>query len=303
MEFGREDRVDAAIARWHPTVIGPGPASFARRVVRGVAPSGISRARSLLWACGRLGAWAETVGLELRAEVVLHPSVTERFVATGMRDASESARRTARANLRFVARRVAPGLPHPPGPLGVPRSPPKAPYDPAEIAAFFALAAAQPTESRRQRLGGLLCLGLGAGLERAELRAVRGADVVWRHAGMVVIVAGRRARAVPVLARYQAALAASAAFAGDRFVCGGMSVDRKNLTAGLVARVAGGADVGRVDVGRLRSTWLAGHLEALGLTAVFAAAGITTSQRLGELARQLPVPDEATLIEVLGARR
>lgn len=147
-----------------------------------------------------------------------------------------------------------------------------------------------------------MCLGLGAGLERAELRAVRGTDVVCRNGGMVVVVGGRRARAIPVLARYQPALAASAEFAAERFVCGGLSVERKNLTAGLVARVAGGADVGRIDVGRLRSTWLAGHLETLGLAALFAAAGITTSQRLGELARQLRVPDEATLIERLGAR-
>jgi hypothetical protein len=105
---------------------------------------------------------------------------------------------------------------------------------------------------------------------------------------------------VPVLARYQAPLSVSAVFAGDGFICGGISPGRKNLTDHLVGKLSGGADLGRLDVGRLRATWLAGHLERLGLRALFAAAGICCSQRLGDLARGLPVPDEATLVALLG---
>jgi hypothetical protein len=137
-------------------------------------------------------------------------------------------------------------------------------------------------------------------LERAELRAVTGRHVVRRGEGTIVIVEGRRARTVPVLARYQALLVCSADFAGDGFVCGGTSPTRKNVTSNLVDHIAGGADLGRLDVGRLRSTWLAWHLERLGLSALFAAAGVRCSQRIGDLARQLPVPDEATLMTLLG---
>jgi hypothetical protein len=67
-----------------------------------------------------------------------------------------------------------------------------------------------------------------------------------------------------------------------------------------VGHLAGGVDLGRLDVGRLRATWLATHLERLGLRALFAAAGITCSQRLGDLARQLPAPDDATMMALLG---
>lgn len=202
-----------------------------------------------------------------------------------------------------MARRAAPGLPHPPAPAGLRRNRAKAPYAPAQVAAWFALAAAQPTEARRQRLCGLLCLGLGAGLERAELRGVTGRHVVARSGGVLVEVVGTRARAVPVLARYQERLLASAGFAGDGFVCGGVSPSRKNVTANLVGKLAGGADLGRLDVGRLRATWLAHHLEAMGLVALFAAAGVTCSQRIGDLAGQLQVPDEATLVGLLGGHR
>lgn len=277
--------------------------AFAREVVSAVGPAGPARARALLWATSRLAAWGLSVGLAPAPQVLLHPSVIERYVAVGMAQASESARRTARTNLRFVARRAAPGLPHPPAPAGLRRSRAKPPYVPAEVAAWFGVAAAQPSEARRQRLTGLLCLGLGAGLERGELRGVTGRHVVERSGGVLVEVVGARARAVPVLARYQAPLMASAAFAGDGFVCGGVSPSPKNVTANLVDHVVGGADMGRLDVGRLRATWLATHLARTGLAALFAAAGVTCSQRLGDLARQLRVPDEATLVGLLGGHR
>lgn len=294
--------VAAAIAAWEGVGVPQVAVAFARDVVASARPAGPPRARSLLWACSRLAAWGTGVGLEVVPGVLLHPSVTERFVRVGMEGASESARRTARTNLRFVARRAAPGLAHPPTPLALARTRAKAPYGPAEVEAFFALAATQPTEARRRRLEGLLCLGLGAGLERAELRGVTGRHVRSHGGGVIVVVDGPRARRVPVLARYCDRLADAAAFAGAGFVCGGTSPTRRNVTSNLLTSVAGGAHLGRLDVGRLRSTWLAEHLERLGLAALFAAAGVRCSQRIGDLARQLPVPDEATLVELLGGR-
>ena len=75
-------------------------------------------------------------------EVLLHPSVAERFTrcAPGL---SGAARRTLRTNLRFIGRRVVPQLY--PADLPLPRERAKAPYSPAEIAGFLALADAQPT--------------------------------------------------------------------------------------------------------------------------------------------------------------
>lgn len=302
---GVEDggEVATVIAGWRARGVSDEAAAFARGAVAATHPCGAARARSLLWACSRMGAWAAGVGLNLSSEVVFHPSVIERYVMVGMALASESARRTARANLRFVARRTGPALAQPPEPIRLSRSRAKAPYAPAEIDAFFALAAAQPTEARRWRLVGLLCLGLGAGLAGGELRAVSGRHVIERSGGVVVVVEGRRARAVPVLERYQAGLVASAAFAGEGFICGGTSPTRKNLTSNLVASIVGGTDLPRLEVPRLRATWLAGHLERLGLAALLAAAGVVCSQRLGDLAAHMAPYDEEHLVALLGARR
>jgi integrase len=294
--------VAATIAAWQGNGVSAEATVFARAAVAAAGPAGPARARALLWSCSRLAAWGAGVGLELVAEVLLHPSVIERYVSVGMSGASASPRRSARTNLRFVARRAAPQLAHPPPAPPLARSRAKAPYGPAEVAAYFALAGAQPTPARRARLQGLLCLGLGAGLERAELRHITGRHVIARSGG-VVVVEGPRGRAVPVLARYQPRLVASAAFAGDGFICGGRSPTRKNLTASLVGRIAGGADLEPLDVGRLRATWLSEHLQRLGLVALLDAAGVVCSQRLGDLARHLPRLAEPAVVEVLGARR
>jgi len=291
----------ATIAGYTGRGIDPAAAAFARRVVAAAAPVCVMRARSLLWVCSRLAAWGATVGLEATPTVLLHHSVVERFVQVGLAGRCDALRRTARTNLRFVAAGY--GVAVEPRPVPLRRTRAKAPYSPGEVDAWFALAAAQPTVARRHRLAGLLCLGLGAGLERAELRGVTGGHVQPRSGGVIVAVEGRRPRVVPVLACYHQPLLAAAAFAGDGFICGGTSPTRKNVTSNLVDRLAGGTDLGRLDVGRLRATWLVEHLDRLGLAALLTAAGITCSQRLGDLAAALPTPDEATLVATLGGRR
>jgi len=166
--------VAAYIGRWEPSSVSPPAAAFARDVIGQVAPEGRERAKSLLWAAGKLADYAIGLGLEAVPEVVLHPSVAERFTrcAPGL---SGVARRTLRTNHRFIARRVVPHL-YPAG-VPLPRERAKAPYSPAEISGFLALADAQPTRERRMRAAGLVCLGAGAGLIRGDLREVRGTDV------------------------------------------------------------------------------------------------------------------------------
>ena len=252
----------------------------------------------LLWAAGRLADWAIPLGLELAPQVLLHPSVIERFAAHAP-GLTAVTRRTLRTNLRFLARRVVPGLA--PADVPLPRERAKHPYSPAEIAGYLALADAQPTVARRMRTAGLVCLGPGAGLIRADLRAVRGSDVICRSGGVIVAVGGRRPRAVPVLARYHQPLLASAAFAGTGLVTGGTDPARRNVTTPLTRALAGGTGLPRCDTSRLRATWLADCADRIGLAAFMHAAGITCSQRLGDLLATLAPGSEAEAVALLGA--
>jgi integrase len=297
-EPGRPGSDAGYIGRWRPSSASPQAAAFARQVVSQAAPAGRDRAKNLLWAAGKLADWAIGLGLEPAPGVLLHPSVIERFTAHSA-DLSGAARRTLRTNLRFLTRAVVPHLD--PADLPLPRERAKPPYSPAAISGFLALADAQPTSARRMRAAGLVCLGAGAGLIRSDLRAVRGTDVIARSSGVIVTVRGGRApRAVPVLARYHGRLLESAAFAGGQLITGGADPGRHNISNPLTRSLAGGAGLPPLDTSRLRATWLAECGQLLGLATFLHAAGITCSQRLGDIIATLPAGDEAAAVVLLG---
>jgi hypothetical protein len=287
------------ITAWRPSAAPPQAAVFARQVVAASGPHGRERAKDLLWAAGKLAAWAIPLGLESVPGVLLHPSVIERFAAHSP-GLSGPARRTLRTNLRFLARRVVPHLDLADAPL--PRERAKPPYTPAEIAGFLALADAQPTLARQMRAAGLVCLGAGAGLIRADLRAVHGTDARARSGGVIVQVRGTRPRAVPVLARYHDRLLASAAVAGGRRGPRGRDQDRHNVTNRLVSSLAGGSGLPRLDTSRLRATWLAETAALTGLPAFLHAAGITCCQRPGDITAGLDPGSEEQAVALPGGR-
>jgi integrase len=280
--------------------VSPPAAAFARDVIAAVAPDGRERAKNLLWAAGKLADYAASLGLDLVPAVVLHPSVAERFTrcAPGL---SPVARRTLRTNLRFIGRRVVPQLY--PADLPLPRERSKQPYSAAEVDGFLTLADAQPTRARQARAAGLVCLGAGAGLIRGDLREARGSDVACRSGGVIVQVRGSRPRTVPVLDRYHARLLAAARSAGSGLICGGADTGRRNITTPLISALDGGTGLPRLDTSRLRATWLADCAELLGLATFMHAAGISCSQRLGDLVAGLEPADEAAAVRLLGAAR
>ena len=74
------------------------------------------------------------------------------------------------------------------------------------------------------------------------------------------------------------------------------------MTSGLVASLAGGADLPTLDVGRLRATWLREVAGAIGLKAFLDAAGIVCSQRLGDLVATVATSSEREAVTLLGAK-
>jgi hypothetical protein len=78
---------------------------------------------------------------------------------------------------------------------------------------------------------------------------------------------------------------------------------RRNLTNPLNRALDGGTGLPRLDTSRLRATWLAEVAELLGLATFMHAAGITCSQRLGDLVAGLEPAGEAGAVRLLGAAR
>jgi len=287
------------LTAWVPRGVEVRSADFARGVVGRVDPPTWARARSLLWAASRLCDFALEKGLEPDPCVVLSAATIERFIlsTTGW---SNSGRRTMRSNLVFLSRRVVGVAPRP---LALGRERAQAPYSGAELVAYLSLADAQPTLARRQRATALIALGAGAGLIGADLRLVRGHDVMARSGGVLVCVHGPHPRVVPVRAELAERALGAAAWAGPDFIVGGAEPNRRNVTSPLIASLAGGVDLPRLSLARLRSTWVARCAADIGLATFMAAAGIRCSQRLGDVVAHLDPGDEAAAVALLGGRR
>lgn len=276
-------------------------ARFSSSAVERLEVSGKQRNKSLLWSCAKLASFAESVGAELTEEVVFSEPMIERFVKVACGSFSPATRRTVRTNVRFVARRLeAKGGPLP---VSLSRERSKAPYSDSEIDGYLALCDTQPTVARLHRASGLICLGAGAGLVGVDLRAVRGRDVTCRHGGVVVTVDGPRPRVVPVLARFADRALTAASFSGDDFIVGGVELNRRNVTTRLIASMSGGADLPRLEIPRLRSTWLSAVGALIGLPTFMAAAGVTCSQRLGDVVSGMAPLSESEAVALLGGIR
>jgi len=90
--------------------------------------------------------------------------------------------------------------------------------------------------------------------------------------------------------------------AANRYVIGGTSPARRNVTSPLTASLAGGRDLPRLEIARLRTTWLCAVAEMIGLRAFMDAAGITCSQRLGDLVAHVEPGSAHDAVSVLGGR-
>jgi hypothetical protein len=290
----------AVIGAFGPRSVPAEAACFARHVVTLVAPTSAARAKALLFAAAKLASYGLLIGLELDEEVLLKDAVIERFVHTSFAGSGPT-RRTLRTNMRFLARHALDSPP--PAPVSLSRERAKAPYRAGEIAAYLALGDAQPSPLRRARANALICLGAGAGLIGGDLRRVFGNDVVCRSGGVLVRVGGRRPRVVPVLSDYHERLLGAADFFQARPLVSGRDPDSHNVTNPLISSLSGGIDLPRLEVARLRSTYLVAMAEAIGLRAFMDAAGITCSQRLGDLVSHLPSRSEPEAVALLGGRR
>jgi hypothetical protein len=80
--------------------------------------------------------------------------------------------------------------------------------------------------------------------------------------------------------------------------------NRQRYGDGPPSRIAAfaGTWLPRLDTSRLRAPWLAEVAELLGLATILHAAGITCSQRLGDVTATLQLRDEAEAIALLGGQ-
>jgi integrase len=272
---------------------------FALEVVLATDPPTEASAKARMRDASALASWCLDVGIPLEIEKVFDESTVERYIAQELRAATPAQQRTYASNLRKIARIVAPRLQRP-RPVPSPRPSSKRPYSELEVDQLIRLAEAQPTEQWRRRLLALLFLGFGAGLRNGEYQNVAGDRDVVSRGGTTLLTVVTTGRTVPMLEPFGSRLHEIALDCPEAYLLGGdEESDRRNVVGRLIYAVRGGADLPRIQVGRLRATWLSHHIRELGIDALVAAAGVTDTHSIFDLVKYLPPPDLGRLIHYL----
>lgn len=257
-------------------------AELVRHRVLACEPSTSEMAARLVSVAARLAVWALNNGVPLQAETVFSDATIERYIS--QLDATDKSKTTIRGRLRRL--RDA-GQPAKTPQIG--RSAVRPPYTPEELVGLWRVACSQPTPLRRLRLQALICACAGAGCRSSDLRHVTDASVLDDPEGPTILdIGGDNARQVPVLAGFDVALVEVASVTEGLLV--GPSATTRNLIPDLTAHIVGGEDLPRLEVSRLRHTWLVCLLNAwVPVATIMNLAGTKTTRILEEL---LPFCDD-----------
>ena len=275
---------------------------FAKLLTRKIGPPSPQRAKDLLYALTRLGLWCQQVCIPLEPKQALHPNTIERFAVDAQATVPAGTRRTVRANLRFCGQRLVPEL-WPTEPPRIPRTPVGKPYADVDIDAYIDAARAVPSDRLRHALLVIIGLCAGAGLAPGDLRHLYGHHVR-RHAGRVVVdVPGARSRTVPVMEPYDTLLADAATTQRSEPLLGRNSHERRNVTGDLVLEFARFTSLPRLDVRRLRDTWIQRQVDFIGLKHLCSAMGLPANTRVLSVLKNLPEPSLEDVIRALPASR
>lgn len=271
-------------------IIGP----VARDFVAQTKPVSPRDATELLSRTTMLLAWGYAHGVDLSADVILHPDTLDAFVADGCAHLSSGTGQNYRRILRRVGRAVVPDV-QPARPLSLSQSKQVRPYSRDDERTLAGWARGLPTARMRNGAIALLGLGLGAGLQSSELEV---ADPTWVHTSgseMTLVVPGQRARRVPVATGWQWAVrdALERNDGGPLFARTVTAAKRKRVSAFTENLPRHGAP--KLSVQRMRVTWIVRRLDdGVPLNVLTAAAGVGADQLSLYVQYMAPVsPDRA----------
>lgn len=249
-------------------------------------------------------AWAHSVELPLGPESLTRPHVG-RYDRESLASAGRSTRQTRRSRLLQMADQIHPEQAPVKGPALEHRVV-AAPYRLAEMAVIRRVAMVQPTPELTRQMCLLVGLGAGAGIDSSDLKRLYRTDIVDHgpEIGIEVHVTNlrrskdntrhERRRTVWVLREYEDLVRAGIQGLKPNQLLLGKDAERANVAASVYARAALHGDVPELAQSRLRSTWLATHLQrTTPLNLLLRAAGLTTARTLVELLQHLPQPADA----------
>lgn len=259
--------------------------------------SGIRGENSFVHRCGDLAAY-----LAWRTETQLPVVISEAMTFAALDDyhrrgdhggLSDRSWDERHSKLRNLARKANPGLDAPTPAATVGHQAVKAPYCHRDQLVIGRVALRQRKPLIRRQLCAIVGLCAGAGLDPSDLRDLRRHHICdLGDDGIRVEVPGKRARTVWVRRTHEPLVRAGIDGLSAHQLVIGTKNDRRNITTGVIARAElYGDDIPSIEVGRLRSSWLAWAMtQTMPLQVLLAAAGLTTARTLEDLCAYLGAP-------------
>lgn len=287
---------------------------LAAQLVMAYAPSSPRNARNVAAHLAGYLNWLSTRGgrnaaVPLVPHQVVTPHLFEEYL--GASHWSDGSLATTRSVLRRIDARTRPHAA--PVKLAHPKVAP--PYTTAECNQYARLAWHQPSPRVQRRLGFIVALGLGAGLDATDLRVVRRGDLRQVHIdGLVLWVVtvhaeGARGRVVPVRTAYYPLLERAinahrlqGLGENDRLVEN--PADKVSIISNVVTHTRRASSDQRVSlrVSRLRHRWLVDQMCApVALVDLMRAAGLRSGRSLSELVEHCGPADPTAVAAVLAA--
>jgi hypothetical protein len=251
--------------------------------------------------------WALTVALPLEPSTLTRTNVG-RYDSEVLVDAGGSTRQTRRSRLMAMADQIHPDDAPVKGPPLAHRSV-APPYSQSEMAVIRRVAQVQPTRQLVRQLCLLVGLGAGAGIDSTDIKRLRDSDVKDHgpDKGIEVQVINlrrskdntekRNHRTVWVLREYEDMVRIGLEGVRKGHLLLGREAERANVAASVFVRAVLSKEVPELAQARLRSTWLATHLQrTTPLNVLLQAAGLTTARTLVELLEHLPKGADAAVL-------
>ena len=276
--------------------------SFVREVLQRTPKRGLVDLKKRSSDLAQFAGWLRFTGTPLDPNTAMVRVTVDEYCRVGMSATIEKSRGDRRARLRGIADQVNPEqapVRHRP----ITREPRRGPYSDAEVAAILRVITTQPTPLLVRQLAVCVGLGLGAGIDSADLKLLFPHHLFLTPEGIRIEIPGKNARTVWVRRDFEAVVRRGVEGTDPERPLIGLNPGRSNVAAKIFDNATLVGDLPKLDQSRLRTTWIAWLMQRpVPLAVICKAAGLTSTRTLFDLIPFLPVTMPVSDLRDGGAR-
>ena len=263
--------------------------------------SGRTHVRKMCSALNCYLEWRLGERLPLAMADALNDDAIDQFYMRGMGDLGDRTKNDYRSLLHRLAARVSPEAALARS-VSRGRNDVRPGYTPVQEAVIRRVSLAHRPGETRRRLCGLVGFSGGCALESQDFRWLRRRNIEIRPDGIHVLTEGPKARHAIVRRSYEAlVMVAIDGLEPDDLIVN-LSINKANPAAQVIAEAQLFDDSPRIEVRRLRTTWISWAItQRIPLNVILEATGLKSAGTLIDMVSYLPKSDDMSLLHDGGA--